>query len=293
MLDSPINKVNSKILKDSFDELERLSNSDVIVFCSEFTNEVDNIMKEVIEMNVSPKQKHKNLSFILTTNGGGLTPVIRIVNILRHYYKNIDFYIPDHAYSAGTIFCCSGDRIFMDYNSVLGPIDPQVLSKDGSHFVSALGYLDKLNELLEKSQNNTITKPEFMILKDFDLGEWHELEQARDLASDLLSEWLPKYKFKDWDVHKVTKKKVTLKEKKDRAIKIAEDLSNNNKWKSHGRPINREELGKIKLKIDKMEENKELYNSIKKYNSIMIDYMQKHGFESFIQTREGTIYGRK
>ena len=48
MLDSPINKVNSKILKDSFDELEKLSNSDVIVFCSEFTNEVDNIMKEVI-----------------------------------------------------------------------------------------------------------------------------------------------------------------------------------------------------------------------------------------------------
>lgn len=33
--------------------------------------------------------------------------------------------------------------------SVLGPIDPQVKNKEGN-FVPALGYLDKVNELIEK-----------------------------------------------------------------------------------------------------------------------------------------------
>ena len=36
------------------------------------------------------------------------------------------FIVPDRAMSAGTVFALSGDAIFMDYFSVLGPIDPQV-----------------------------------------------------------------------------------------------------------------------------------------------------------------------
>lgn len=293
MIESPISKVNNQILNDAFNEIEKISNSDVIVFCSEFNDDVSNLIKELIEKGTNAKIKHNNLVFILTTNGGALSPVIRIVNVLRHFYKTIDYYVVDYAYSAGTILCCSGDRIFMDYNSVLGPIDPQVLSKDGRHFVSALGYLDKLDELLLKAKDNTITKPEFMILKDFDLGEWKNLEQAKELAIDLLSEWLPKYKFKDWKIHKSTKQKVTAKDKKERARKIAEELSNNNKWKSHGRPINRDELEKLKLHIDRMEDNVSLYSKICEYNSIMVDYMRKNGLDSFIQTKAGTLYGRK
>lgn len=51
--------------------------------------------------------------------------------------------------------CCSGDKIYMDYYSVLGPIDPQVMNKDGK-FVAALGYLDKINELIKKARDNEL-----------------------------------------------------------------------------------------------------------------------------------------
>lgn len=64
----------------------------------------------------------------------------------------------------------SGDNIYMDYFSVLGPIDPQVQNKEG-RFVPALGYLDKVNELVLKAQNNTLTQAEFIILKEMDLAE--------------------------------------------------------------------------------------------------------------------------
>ena len=46
--------------------------------------------------------------------------------------------------SAGTILCMSGDKIFMDYASILGPIDPQVPTPDTGDYVPALGYLDKV-----------------------------------------------------------------------------------------------------------------------------------------------------
>lgn len=78
--------------------------------------------------------------------------------------------MPNFTYSAGTIFCMSGDNIYMNYYSALGPVDPQVQNRDGK-LVAALGYLDKINDLLAKVQNNTISQAEFLILKDFDLAE--------------------------------------------------------------------------------------------------------------------------
>ena len=62
--------------------------------------------------------------------------------------------------------CCHCGQII----SVLGPIDPQVMNKDGK-FVAALGYLDKINELIKKARDNELTNAEFIILKDFDLAE--------------------------------------------------------------------------------------------------------------------------
>lgn len=43
----------------------------------------------------------------------------------------------------------SGDKICMDYSSALGPIDPQVFN--GELWVPALGYLEKVEELVAKS----------------------------------------------------------------------------------------------------------------------------------------------
>ena len=108
----------------------------------------------------------------------------------------------------------SGDNIYMDYYSVLGPIDPQMQNKEGK-WVPALGYLDKINELIQKAQNNTLTQAEFIILKDFDLAELRAYEQAKELTIDLLKSWLVRYKFKTWKTHKksgikVTKNKISV-----------------------------------------------------------------------------------
>ena len=74
--------------------------------------------------------------------------VERMVNTIRHHYAEVYFVVPDRAMSAGTIFAMSGDKIFMSYFSVLGPIDPQI-EKDG-RLVPALSYLSRFQRLCKR-----------------------------------------------------------------------------------------------------------------------------------------------
>ena len=208
---------------------------------------------------------------------------------MRHHYKEVNFIIPDFAFSAGTIFCMSGDNIYMDYFSVLGPIDPQVQNKEGN-WVAALGYLDKVNELIEKAQNDNLTQAEFIILKDFDLAELKGYEQAKELTIALLKKWLVKYKFKNWATHQTSLdllgKEVTLEQKEERAEEIADILSNNNEWKSHGRPINIETLeDKLRLKIEDYSNNDPLRILIRQYYDLLSDYVKSNKMPIFVQTK--------
>ena len=170
MINSPVTTSNRQAMQNAFNTLEEKLNADVFVYYGDLVDGVEADVKQIVEQICNETQKHETLFVLLTTHGGSLSPVKRIVNIFRNFYAEVNFIVPDYAYSAGTVMCCSGDKIYMDYYSVLGPIDPQVMNRDGK-FVAALGYLDKIDELIQKAKNNELTNAEFIILKDFDLAE--------------------------------------------------------------------------------------------------------------------------
>lgn len=277
-----------KLLDERLKALENHFQADVLTYFGPFEGGESSFLKIIEELADDPEKKDK-IYIVLTTGGGSATVVERFVNILRQHYKEVNFIVPDYAYSAGTIFCMSGDNILMDYFSVLGPIDPQVQNKEG-RLVAALGYLDKINQLIEKAQNNTLTQAEFIILKDFDLAELRGYEQAKDLTIALLEKWLVKYKFKNWTTHRTDVVKigqnVTDEEKVERAKEIADHLSNNNKWKSHGRPINIEALKELRLEIDDYSSNADRRKLIRDYYEVVADYVNSRGFRIFVQTRK-------
>lgn len=284
MTHNPLELMNTNTMRELLINLEAVLNADVFVYYGEMLSGVENETKRLIEELAHDIDKHEALYVILTTLGGSLTPVQRMVDIFRHFYKEVNFIIPDYAYSAGTILCMSGDNILMNYYSVLGPIDPQVQNKDGN-LVAALGYLDKINELLQKAKDNTLTQAEFLILKDFDLAELRSYEQAKELAVDLLKKWLTKYKFKDWTKHS-NGTEVTVEQKQTRAVEIANLLSDNNKWKSHGRPINIDVIQQeLHLKITDYGENERLNDAIDKYYTHLLEYIRNHNYKLFFQTR--------
>ena len=272
-------------LSDLLIKLESKLNADVFTYYGEILNGVERNVKDIIEALSKDSKKHQAIYVFLTTPGGSLPPVQRMVDILRHFYSEVNFIVPDYAYSAGTIWCMSGDNIYMNYYSSLGPIDPQVQNKDGK-LVAALGYLDKINELLEKAKKNELSQAEFLILKDFDLAELRSYEQAKELAVDMLKKWLTKYKFKDWTTHSKDGTPVTLQEKEARAFEIATKLSDNNIWKSHGRPIEIQVLrDDLHLKIIDFEEDEKLNGIISEYYDALSEYIRSYNFSVFFQTR--------
>ena len=271
------------LLNSKLSILEQHLNADVLIYYGPIGNLNENVFLKIVEELAQTPNRHETLYIVLTTTGGSAIAVERYVNIIRYHYKEVHFIVPDYAYSAGTIFCMSGDSILMDYFSVLGPIDPQVQNKDGK-WVAALGYLDKVNEYIEKAKVGTLSNVEFAILKDFDLAELRSFEQARDLTIDLLKKWLVKYKFKNWDKHS-DGTEVSIEEKEQRAREIAAHLSDNNDWKSHGRPINIEVLKELKLKIEDYSNKSELRGIIRDYYETMSDYVRLKGFSIFIHDR--------
>lgn len=159
---NPIDETVKNLITEKLQDLEDYLNADVIVYCGEIFDSAEDQLKTVVE-DLQNEEKPKTTCYImLTTPGGSLNPVNRMVTILRHFYVEVNFIVPNFAYSAGTIFCMSGDNIYMNYYSALGPVDPQVQNRDGK-LVAALGYLDKINDLLSKAQDNTISQAEFLI----------------------------------------------------------------------------------------------------------------------------------
>lgn len=280
---SPIDDTLKQLLQTKLIALEQFLDADVLVYYGNLAPVSANLFAKLIEDLKADATKREKLYIILTTLGGSAEIVERYVNILRYHYKEVNFIVPDYAYSAGTIFCMSGDSILMDYISVLGPIDPQVPNKDNK-YVAALGYLDKINEFIAKAANNTLTKAELIWLKDLDLGEIRSFEQARDLTTDLLQKWLVKYKFKNW-THHSNNTCVTEEEKRQRAIEIAQELSDNNKWKSYGKGISIAELSDLKLKIEDYSKEDDLRALIRDYYNTMDEYVRMKSISLFIQNR--------
>jgi hypothetical protein len=273
------------ILRERIEALENHFDADFLFYYGPIYDSIENPFRDAIEELNDPKSLKDRLCIILNTPGGSAESVEKLVTITRYHYKEVYFIVPDAAYSAGTIFCMSGDRIYMDYSSSLGPIDPQVFN--GTNWVPALGYLDKVKEIIDKSLDGKVSEAEIMMLSNLDLALLKRHEQARDLTITLLKDWLVKYKFRNWSTHSSSKTAVTQQEKTDRASDIARDLGDNNLWHSHGRSIGIEALTKIlRLKIDDYSAEIPLRRLIRDYNDLICQYIIRTDTPAFLHTRK-------
>jgi len=270
-------------LRERLCALEDVTGDDILVLCAPIRSGLDVVVREAVDG--LPHRKRK-LSVLLETGGGYIEVTQRIAQTLRHHYRIVDFIIPNCAYSAGTVLAMSGDDIYMDYFSVLGPIDPQ-LPKDDK-MVPALGYLEQYDRLIKKSAAGTLTTAELaFLINRFDPAELYMYEQARELSISLLKEWLVKYKFKNWKTTATRKVKVTKEMRVKRAEEIAKTLNKIDKWNSHGRGIHMAVLRRdLKLLIRDFVETDGLSDCIKDYHRLLQDYLSTVRHSWVVQTRK-------
>lgn len=265
--------------------VEELFDANVLCMNGSLLLGVDDFVRVMIEEMRGHNNSRPRLVIILTTDGGYLDPVQRIVDTVRHHYDYVGFVIPNRAFSAGTVLAMSGDEIFMDYYSRLGPIDPQVQTAKGS-MVPALGYLKQYERLVEKDRNGTLTLAEVqLMIEGFDQAELYKYEQARELSVSLLIDWLVNYKFKNWTVTQTKRRRVTEAMRKNRAEEIARELNNTDRWHDHGYGISMAVLRAIlKLQINDLDDIPDHCMKVRQYDTLLSDYMQKIRVEGILHT---------
>ena len=208
------NQLTSHVLSSMNDNLSEAMKGDCIFVNCPLQPPLDDQFRVAIE-NIKKNSRAQHLVVMLETQGGFMETVERMVSVMRKHYKAVSFVVPNYAYSAGTILVLSGDQIYMDYYSVLGPIDPQYLSEDGKRYVPGSGYLAKFKELAEKINNAENQSPNAnraelnYLVNKFDPAELFLIEQSIEHGKSLIVEWLPQYKFKNWKTTQTKKKRVT------------------------------------------------------------------------------------
>lgn len=267
--------------------LENHFDADVVFYYGAIQPYITKSFRDFIEKLKAESSSKSRLVVVLNTPGGSAEVVEKMVEIIRFHYSEVYFVVPDFAMSAGTILCMSGDKIFMDYSSALGPIDPQV--HNGKDWVPALGYLDKVEQMLERARLGTLSNAEFLVLQGIDLALLSRYEQARDLTVTLLKKWLVEFKFRNWTTHRSDPVKkgqpVTLEEKVERAEEIAKALGNNKLWHSHGRMIGPSVLAKHRLEIDDYSNDLKLRGLIRDYNDLLVEYIARGNMPLFMHSR--------
>ena len=117
-------------------DLEKHFTADCAFYFGEIHPYVIKLFRDFIEKLPADEDRRDRLVLLLNTPGGSAEAVEKVVEIVRFHYKEFYVIVPDFAFSAGTILCMAADRIYMDYSSSLGPIDPQVFN--GKEWVPAL-----------------------------------------------------------------------------------------------------------------------------------------------------------
>jgi Serine dehydrogenase proteinase len=200
---------------------------------------------------LSDKKDVERLDFYIQTLGGFGETVEEIQKFLRNHFKEVYFVVSGVAKSAGTLLALSGDDIFMTETGSLGPVDAQM--KIGRSTISADSYMEWVKQKREEAEKGKLNPFDALMTSQISPGEIGLVNDALNFAKDLAKDWLPKYKFKDWNETEDRKEPVTPNDKVTRANEIVDELVKHSRWRTHGRSLKIQDLDDIGLKIQNMD----------------------------------------
>ncbi len=138
----------------------------------------------------------RELLLILHTPGGLAGAAETIVEYLRSKFKSIDVAIPVYAMSAGTMIALGCDRIIMDHQSQMGPIDPQMAW--GGRYYSAhsiVGQFERAKrEIIQNSDLSGLWAP---VLSSIGPALLEEARRVHSYGKTVVEMWFEKYMFAD------------------------------------------------------------------------------------------------
>jgi hypothetical protein len=229
-----------------------------------------------------------SLDMYIESPGGSGEVAEEIVRFMRGKFERVSFVVAGEAKSAATILVLSGDEILMADTGSLGPIDAQV--RIGRSVVSANDYMRWVNERKDEATKSGVLYPlEATVIAQVSPGELEQVFNALEFAKDLVKDWLPKYKYRDWSETETRKINVTEQMKKERAADIAEELTNTSRWRTHGRSIKRTDLEDIGLRITRVDDDEKLSNIVYRMQMLITLTLSSTPTYKILSTHDNTL----
>ncbi len=123
------------------------------------------------------------LDLILHTPGGLVLAAEQVASALRRHPAEVTVFVPHYAMSGGTLIALAADRIVMDVNAVLGPVDPQIGQSPAASIL----------RVLEQKSPDQI-EDQTLILADVSRKA---IQQVKDTVRRILDERMPEQQAQD------------------------------------------------------------------------------------------------
>ena len=178
------------------------------------------------------------IDLLLHSPGGNIDAAEKLITLIRKRAGTapVRVIVPDYAKSAATLIALGADAILMSDSSELGVIDPQVDLPNGKghlQSISAQSYLDAFNDwakMLREEPSDPVAR---LMLDKMEPSTIRRLEQATTRSRSIAAALLATGMIKD----------------EAQASRIVDDLSDTQKWHSHGQMIPQEALLKLGLSV--------------------------------------------
>lgn len=263
-------------------KLAKLTGRNVIAYYSSWLStdsEDDNLyindsdltgfMNAIYDMDAS-----KGLDLILHTPGGSAEAAEGIVKYLRSKFGNdIRVFIPQLAMSAGTMLACAGKEIVMGSHSFVGPIDAQY---GGLSSFNIIRQFDEAKEDLSYGDTNETYWR--MQLDRYAPGQYYSAQDAIELGSELVKEWLTSCMFAGDDPTETSEK----------INNILDTLNHNNS--SHGRHFGIDDCRAMGLKVVALEDDNKLQDAVLSVHHAYTISMDGSRVVKYIENQLGGCY---
>lgn len=193
------------------------------------------------------------LDVIIDSPGGEANVTEKLAIMCREHCKVLRAIIPNSAKSAATMWAIACDKILMGYLSEIGPIDPQIRMVDPRGqitFVPAQSILDSVGQIHRMLQGGVDQRVAIGLIQKLDPAIIDVADKAIGFSRQFAERWLSQYMLKDDHA---------------KAKEIAEALSDNRRWLSHGKRIGLKEALDLGLKVEPINRKSKFWKVLWEY----------------------------
>ncbi len=225
-------------------------------------------------MAIHKMDRSKGLDIILHTPGGDIAATESIINYLRKMFgSDVRAIVPQLAMSAGTMIACSCKEIVMGAHSNLGPIDPQVRG------IPAHGVLQEFKQAYREIKKDPAKQAVWAhIMNKYHPTFLSQCENAIKWGEEIVREQLVEVMFNQ---QKNAKRKANL---------IVKELNSYSGNKSHSRHIHVEQLKKMGLKIEELENDNKLQDLVLTVHHTYMNTLMNSPCFKIIENQNGVAF---